>query len=683
MWREKVIVNSCSMMRKRLLIPIFVISLNAWSYDIQSGGLNYNLTSDSTVTVTSQNAGYNDGSIGFVFDSGYAGDVVIPETVTVDGKTYTVTAIQPGAFNNSTQLTSVSIPKTVVNMGLGTFASCPKLTTIVVADDNPTFTAIDDVLYDKDLTTVISCAGAKSGDYSTPTTVSLIAWAAFWGCEKLTSVTLTEGVMEIQSYAFRGCKGIKTMSIPEGVSAIHNGTFFTCRKLQSIQLPSTLLQIGNSAFLGCSNLTEISFPESCQEIGENAFEDCMQLQELTFPSSLTKIGFRAFANCSQIEQVSIPATVTEIGMSVFSGCTNLQSIDVSPDNAYYKSVEGVLFDHDVTLLINYPTAREGAYVMPPTVTTIGTSAFYLCMNMTAIKLSPALETIGDAAFLGCYGLTELKLPHRVNNIGFNAFGSCMSLTSITAYPIAAPTITVNTFSTDTYSVPLYIPIHYRTAYTKHSIWKQFTQKNNIVECMTATTEESFPNAVSTLSMEIVSSETDIHSYQCVLTLPEGMQLLTDEEGTYLFNVPSFYEGNAPEVTVTCRDDGSYLLTCTLADGCTLYDNEGMVLQLPLSIGPEVAVGSCVGTISDAFILCAHNKTLACEPSEFTIEVEEGVKGDVNRDGIVNITDVMLCANYAVGQNVSTFVRPLADMNNDTQISITDIMQIVNIVVSGE
>ena len=391
------------MMRKRLLIPIFVISLNAWSYDIQSGGLNYNLTSDSTVTVTSQNAGYNDGSIGFVFDSGYAGDVVIPETVTVDGKTYTVTAIQPGAFNN------------------------------------PTFTAIDDVLYDKDLTTVISCAGAKSGDYSTPTTVSLIAWAAFWGCEKLTSVTLTEGVMEIQSYAFRGCKGIKTMSIPEGVSAIHDGTFFTCRKLQSIQLPSTLLQIGNSAFLGCSNLTEISFPESCQEIGENAFEDCMQLQELTFPSSLTKIGFRAFANCSQIEQVSIPATVTEIGMSVFSGCTNLQSIDVSPDNAYYKSVEGVLFDHDVTLLINYPTAREGAYVMPPTVTTIGTSAFYLCMNMTAIKLSPALETIGDAAFLGCYGLTELKLPHRVNNIGFNAFGSCMSLTSITAYPIAAPT----------------------------------------------------------------------------------------------------------------------------------------------------------------------------------------------------------------------------------------------------
>ena len=621
-------------MRKILSIIFFLSSVHLWAESIKSGKILYYITSDSTVAVTNSSIGSGDDYISIVFDDEhYEGDIVIPETISVDGNTYTVTSVLQGVFRNSPRLTSVSLPKTVVSIGLQPFVGCPMLTTIVVAADNPVYTTIDDVLYDKALTTVFACAEAKSGDYVAPPTLSLIMSGAFSGCEKLTSVTLPSCVMGIESKAFQGC----------------------------------------------ANLQEIIIPEACSSIGDEAFEGCKKLKNVEIPQQLSKIGNSAFANCTSLYRISLPATITEIGMTPFSGCTNLLSIDVDSDNNYYKSIDGVLYNHKITQLINYPAGKEGAFVVPPTVATICPAAFYHAEKLSDIQMSVALETIMDDAFNGCLMLQQLTLPHRVKSIGENAFANCLLLSSATAYPITPPDIAANTFSSIPKRRTLMVPAHYDNAYKRHKIWNQFQSIINVTEYLIATSEECFQDAVSSMTLHLLSSETAIRHFQSVLTLPQGMQLIADEKEV-MFSVPTFYEGLAPEVSVTSLGNGAYQLNWALAGGSELKENEVVVLELPFYIGPDVAAGTVVGILSDATILCEHGETIALKSSEFSIEVKPRKRGDVNSDGFVNITDVMLAVNYILGYAVAPFTPQFADLNHDNQVTITDIMSIINLMI---
>lgn len=96
-----------------LLTGIFV-SLNAMSYSFRVNGVAYNIKSDNTVHVTC----ITDPS------TTYKGDVVVPETVTHDGVTYTVSGVEGGAFKECGNLISVKIPNTVTSFGDGAFAYC-------------------------------------------------------------------------------------------------------------------------------------------------------------------------------------------------------------------------------------------------------------------------------------------------------------------------------------------------------------------------------------------------------------------------------------------------------------------------------------------------------------------------------------------------------------------------------
>ena len=318
-----------------VLIPFLVINMRA--YDAaEIDGIYYIFYYGNEAQVTSKS---------------YSGNVVIPSSVSYNGKSYSVTSIGDNAFSKCTGLTSVSIPNSVTYIGEWAFYGCTGLTSFTI-----------------------------------PNSVRSIRRSAFAECTSLTSITISEGVKDIGYYVFANCTGLTSITIPNSVTYIgewaFNGCYFSernfinkssltssntwgatlcddetidgllikdncvikCRKwatsvtipntvtsighsafssysgLTSVTIPNSVTSIENNAFKNCTGLTSITIPNSVKSIGEHAFEFCTGLTSINIPSSVTSIGYRAFGECYKLATIIIPESVTNIGMGAFSCC---------------------------------------------------------------------------------------------------------------------------------------------------------------------------------------------------------------------------------------------------------------------------------------------------------------------------------------------------------------------------
>src|SRR5688572_19155117 len=144
---------------------------------------------------------------------------------------------------------------------------------------------------------------------------------------------------------------------------------------------------------------------------------------------VTRIGDYAFAYVN-LTNVMIGSNVAYLGRSSFLFCNYLVAITVDINNPFFTSVMGVLFNHDQSLLIEYPPGKAGGYVVPGGVTTIGDSAFDLSA-VTSVVIPNGVTSIGSFAFDGCTSLTNILIPDTVITIGNYAFNNCIGLTNVT------------------------------------------------------------------------------------------------------------------------------------------------------------------------------------------------------------------------------------------------------------
>ena len=263
-----------------LLAAALIMPGKSLAYDFMVDGIAYNILSESTCEVTSYIV---------TNQNRYGGDITIPEQVTYDGVTRTVTQIGDDAFNECIRLTSVDIPNSVTTIGDYAFAySSKKLKNVNIGNS-----------------------------------VTTIGYALFEGCTGLTSVEISNSVTTIESYAFYGCTSLASIEIPNSVTTIGSSAFHGCTSLVSIDFPNTVTTIERSTFNGCTSLMGFDFPNSVAVIGDYAFQDCKGFTSIVIPNSVTTIGEGAFSGCSNIRELVFEDNEEELILDwmAFSSCS--------------------------------------------------------------------------------------------------------------------------------------------------------------------------------------------------------------------------------------------------------------------------------------------------------------------------------------------------------------------------
>ena len=268
--------------------------------------------------------------------------------------------------------------------------------------------------------------------------VTYVGAYAFDHCKKLTQITIHAQLDSIGKGAFRDCEGLTSIEIPKTVTSIGASAFSGCKGLSNIEIPETVVSIGGAAFNGCTGLTSIKIPATVTSIEEYTFNECSNLKNVEIPQGVVSIGECAFSGCGILESIKIPQNVTSIGEYAFFGCKTLTSIKIP---AKVTSIsKGILSGcsklEDVEIL--------GA------VTSIGDNAFMSCGKLTDIKIPDTVTSIGKNAFY-MSGLTSIKIPNTVTSIGEYAFYVCNSLAKI-EMPANMPSILQNTFYRNTTTV---------------------------------------------------------------------------------------------------------------------------------------------------------------------------------------------------------------------------------------
>ena len=316
---------------------MMLLPIAAHAYDAKIDGIYYNFSGDEAeVTYESYRDSYGH------YESSYALNVVIPNSVNYNGKTYSVTSIGSYAFDHCSGVKSVTIPESVIKIGGDAFRGCSGLTSIIIPEsvtsigDRP-FEGCSSLHYNEynnarylgnDNNPYYAIITSKSTNITSceiSTMCKLVGGGAFEGCTSLTSITIPENVVSIGESAFRFCYSLTSVSIGNSVTSIGGYAFENCSSLTTIIIPNSVTHIGFHSF-SASGLTSITIPCSVLDIDYHAFSYCESLVSITIPNSVTAIGARAFYSCSKLTSVTISSSVTSIGEFAFQKCTSLTDV---------------------------------------------------------------------------------------------------------------------------------------------------------------------------------------------------------------------------------------------------------------------------------------------------------------------------------------------------------------------
>lgn len=256
-------------------------------------------------------------------------------------------------------------------------------------------------------------------------------------------ITIPDGVKSIEKYAFWNNFNVTSVVIPKSLVSMEGNVFSYCMKLKEIKVSKNnqyfssengiLYDKKKKVLLQCPREMEgdIIIPETVVKIGDKAFDNCYYLTSISIPESVTSIGKYAFYFCLRLLNATIPKNVKSIGVGAFAGEQRMSDIQVSEDNKYFTSENGILYDKKKKVLIQCPRAKSGEIKIPESVTNIGEEAFEYCQNITSIIIPESVTNIGRVAFKSCENLTSVIIPQGVTQIEESTFSGCSSLSNVT------------------------------------------------------------------------------------------------------------------------------------------------------------------------------------------------------------------------------------------------------------
>ena len=263
-------------------------------------GLEYQLDGE-TYTVTS------------VGDAKNNTEIIIPPSISG----IPVTKIKKSAFVNCSNLTSVTLPESIEEIGSNAFNHCYKLVEVINKSTlNDIEKGEDSYGYIARYALEIHAEDSKivtQGDYQFYAYDGVNYLVNYTGDD--TEITLPENNSDysdyvINKYMFRDSK-VTSVTIPDSVTEIFKEAFYSCDSLTSVKIGNSVKRIGSSAFSGCYNLTSVTIGNSVTHIGDYAFDGCENLTSITIPKSITNIGNTAFLDCNKITNIYYQGTQTE------------------------------------------------------------------------------------------------------------------------------------------------------------------------------------------------------------------------------------------------------------------------------------------------------------------------------------------------------------------------------------
>ncbi len=271
--------------------------------------------------------------------------------------------------------------------------------------------------------------------------ITSIGVHAFYGLQKLSSLTLNEGLLSISNQIMNSPL-LTSLTIPSSVTSIHDSTFYSSY-LTTLVVSSdnaTYKSVGNVLFskdgkriltyLPHLTATSYSVPDGVEEISRNCFSYCANLQQITLPNSLLYIGDYAFTK-SNITSITIPDSVISIGEQALRGiqCTTLSipsGVTVANSLAYSYDglLQSIVFNGTLTEIESYAFYNDSvlnSFTFGDGVTYIGEYAFCGCSSMTSFTLSTSLSSIYSQAFAGCSSVTQFVLKGTISTLRSQAF----------------------------------------------------------------------------------------------------------------------------------------------------------------------------------------------------------------------------------------------------------------------
>ncbi len=314
--------------------------------------------------------------------------IKIPESVTTIGS---------NAFRGCSALNLVEIPKNVTTIGEAAFVKCSALTSINVATDNTSYSSENDVLFNKDKTTLICYPQNKAGEsYSIPENVVTIGGYAFNGCAKLKTINFPAGLKEIGVMAFYDCTALETITIPDGVTEIGAFAFYNCESIKSLKVPGSVQVFDEYSLSGYSEdlVLTVDFGHSAYDYAkrqnikfiingytEAETEQIKKLEvvkhvdpagnylgyivsdcdpsiagKLVIPSwyngkSVVEISDTAFDDCSLLTEITIPTGIF-FRRATFENCKKLKYVFYVGTEADFKRACGQELNKDITVHYN-------------------------------------------------------------------------------------------------------------------------------------------------------------------------------------------------------------------------------------------------------------------------------------------------------------------------------------------
>ena len=319
-----------------------------------------------------------------------------------------VKTINNAAFLGCYGLKSITLGDNVQSVDKKAFEACDNLQSFAVSANNPNFSCVNGVLYNKNQTVLLCAPKTVSGEFTIP-----------------------GGVLTVGEYAFDGCMYLTDLVVGNDVTTIGKRAFNNCMNLTSIKLGSSVKTIDEYAFMNCSRINKLIAPLSLTDIKDHAFERCTGLADIYYAGTQSQwIAVNIGGNNEPIDNATI----------------HYESDGSAPADPWYLTYEIVDGEAVIT---GCDSSISGSLELPATlggypVTTIAMNAFRFS-QITDITLPETTTTLEGNAFAWS-AIRGIYIPAGVHTINSAAFQGC---TDFTGYTVSQDN---PYFSSDNYGV---------------------------------------------------------------------------------------------------------------------------------------------------------------------------------------------------------------------------------------